>query len=172
MAPWWPKRVWSLDLLELSMAPPRVLPLLEKLLLQPRSNILPSEFAGALASRLETIAKGVRSTGFSKDVAERVARALCQKAFALACNMQQIARFLHDVFKNDVLNVCMIEGYKSAIAATLKARGMNVGTEPHICELISSFYTDSLVPRWLPHCDVTIVLDAFTKSPFELWDMA
>ena len=30
---WWPKRVWSLDLLELSVEPPRALPLLEKLLL-------------------------------------------------------------------------------------------------------------------------------------------
>ena len=34
LAPWWPKRVWSLDLLELSK-----LPLLRKLLLQPRLNI-------------------------------------------------------------------------------------------------------------------------------------
>ena len=53
------------------------------------------------------------------------------------------------------LKVRMIEGYKSAIAATLKARGMNVGTDPSICGLINRFY------RW----DLTLVLDAFTKSP-------
>ena len=67
------------------------------------------------------------------------------------------------------MKVCTIEGYKSAIAAT-QARGMNVGTEPHICGLISSFYTDrqiNLVPRW----DLTVVLVAFTKSPFEPRDL-
>ena len=35
---------------------------------------IPSESTGAPASCLETIAKGVRSAGLSKDVAERVAR--------------------------------------------------------------------------------------------------
>ena len=81
--------------------------------------------------------------------------------------VQQIAKFLQDLFKKGELKVRMIEGYKLAIAATLKARGVNVGTEPHICRLISSFYTDrpveiNLVLLW----DLTIVLDAFTKSTF------
>ena len=37
-------------------------------------SCIPLESVDALASRLETIAKGVRSAGFSKDVAGRVAR--------------------------------------------------------------------------------------------------
>ena len=41
--------------------------------------------------------------------------------------------------------VCTIEGYKSAIVATLKAKGINVGTNPHICRLINSFYMDRMV---------------------------
>ena len=109
-------------------------------------------------------------------MAERVARGtLCHsslkvydsrwKGFCTQCSarrlspwhatVQQIAEFLHDLFKKGDLKVHMIEGYKSAITATLKARGMNVGTEPHICRLISSFYMDrlagikiNLVPRW------------------------
>ena len=81
--------------------------------------------------------------------------------------VQQIAEFLHDLFKKGDLKVCTIEGYKLAIAATLKARGINVGTEPHICGIIISFYTErpveiNLVPYW----DLTVVLDAFTKLPF------
>ena len=35
----WPKREWSLDLLELSVEPPRSLPQFPKLLKQPRSNV-------------------------------------------------------------------------------------------------------------------------------------
>ena len=31
-------------------------------------------------------------------------------------------------------------GYKSAIARTLKTRGAKVGTDPHLCGLINSFY--------------------------------
>ena len=39
VAPWWPKRVWSLDLLELSVELPRALPLFKKMLLQLKSNM-------------------------------------------------------------------------------------------------------------------------------------
>ena len=39
VAPWWPKQVWSLDLLELSLEPPRALPVRRNLLLQPLSGI-------------------------------------------------------------------------------------------------------------------------------------
>ena len=38
IAPWWPKKEWSLDLLELSVEPPRRLPLWTRLLRQPRSS--------------------------------------------------------------------------------------------------------------------------------------
>ena len=39
VAPWWPKKVWSLDLLELSLERPRALPIRRNLLAQPKSNI-------------------------------------------------------------------------------------------------------------------------------------
>ena len=68
---------------------------------------------------------------------------LGQEVLALACDhAADCAEFLHNLIKKGDLKVRMIKGYKSAIVATLKARGMNVGTEPHICGIISSFYTD------------------------------
>ena len=89
--------------------------------------------------------------------------------------VQQIVYFLHDLFQQGKLKVnSLIEGYKSAIVATLiKASGVNVGTDSHICRLIGSFYTDrpvgpDMVPRW----DLIVVLDAFTKSPFKPHNMA
>ena len=61
-----------------------------------------------------------------------------------------------------------IEGYKSAIAATLKPGGANVGSDPHLCVLVNIFYTDRPVERNLVlHWDLAVVLDALTKSPFE-----
>ena len=39
IAPWFPRRAWSLDLLDLCLEAPRVLPVWQKLLLQPGSSI-------------------------------------------------------------------------------------------------------------------------------------
>ena len=39
VAPWWPKRVWPLDLLESSMETLWALPLMETLLMQPPSQL-------------------------------------------------------------------------------------------------------------------------------------
>ena len=87
--------------------------------------------------------------------------------------IQQMAEFLHDLFQKGDLKLRTIERYKSAIAATLKARGVNVGTKPHIYRLISNFYTDRPVEiNLVPSLDLTIVLDALTKLPFGLQDMA
>ena len=52
--------------------------------------------------------------------------------------MQQIAQFLNNLFAKGDLKVHSMEEYKSAIAATLKTRGVNVGTDPYIFELVSS----------------------------------
>ena len=51
------------------------------------------------------------------------------------------------------MKVHTIEGYKSAIAATIKQIGVNA--DPYICGLVNNFYMGrpvevSLVPRWTP----------------------
>ena len=84
---------------------------------------------------------GVRSAGFSKDMAERVARGKLRqsslkvydsrwKGFCMWCSarrlspwhatVQQIVEFLHDIFIKGDLKVRT--RYKSAIATTFKAR--------------------------------------------------
>ena len=79
VALWWPKRVWSLNLLELSMEPPRGAPTLGKTVNAAQVECIPSKSAGAPALRLETIAEGIRSAGFSEDMVDRVTRVkLCQ----------------------------------------------------------------------------------------------
>ena len=88
-------------------------------------------------------------------------------------SVQQLADFLLSLFEEGKLKVSTIEGYKSAISATLKVTGVNFGTDPFLCGLVNSFYTDrpierNLAPRW----DLSVVLSALTKSPFEPRDMA
>ena len=57
--------------------------------------------------------------------------------------------------------------------AIVKLRGINVGMNPHICRLVNSFYTDRPVqPNLIPPWDLTVVLNALTKSPFEPRDVA
>ena len=76
----WSKRVWSLDLLRLSMEPVRdllsdgVLHLSMVTLCETALAAQIEHISSESADALETIFKGVRSAGFSKDVAERVAR--------------------------------------------------------------------------------------------------
>ena len=48
-----------------------------------------------------------------------------------------------------------------------------MGTDPHTCRLITSFYMDRPVETNLVlHWDLTVVLNALTKSPFEPRDTA
>ena len=65
------------------------------------------------------------------------------------------------------LKVRTLEGYRSAIVGTLKAKAVNVGTDSYICGLVNSFYSDrpvemNLVPSW----DLTIVLNAYFQNGF------
>ena len=87
--------------------------------------------------------------------------------------VQQIAEFLHHLYQQGKLRVCTIDGFKSAVVASLKSRAKSVGKDPYLCGLINSFYTDrpvelNLVPRW----DLSVVLNTLTKSPLEPHDMS
>ena len=68
VAPWWPNRVWSLELLELSRRSPssRKIPVPTKI-----QDLSPS---GSQTSRLASTSQGIESAGFLKELAERVAR--------------------------------------------------------------------------------------------------
>ena len=74
------------------------------------------------------------------------------RGFHLGMPLQQIADFLLGLFQEGKLKMSTIEGYKLAIVATLKPWGANVGSDPHLCGLVNSFYTDRPVERNLaPH---------------------
>ena len=105
---------------------------------------------------------------------------LCWNSFCTWCSarrispwhatVQQVAAFLHNLYQQCKLKVRTIKGYKLAIAATLNATGVNVGTDPHSCGIISSFYTDrpvepNLVLRW----DFAVVQGGFS-SVIGVWD--
>ena len=133
------------------------------------------------ATRLATVAKGIEASGFSKEVAQRVAlgglRCSSLKVydsrwniFAKWCkskgispwevSIQQIADFLLSLFKEGSLKVSTIEGYKSDNS------GLEVGKDPHLCALVNGFYTERPVQRTvLPKWD--LVPSALTKAPFE-----
>ena len=146
------------------------------------------------ASRLETIAQGVRAKGFSADVAQRIARGKLRDSslnvyegrwniFAKWCarrksdpwqsSIQLIADFLLHLFEEGKLKVRTIEGYRAAISGSLKLKGLTVGSDPYLSNLIASFYIDRPVePNWIPQWDLSIVLSALALPPFEIKDMS
>ena len=87
--------------------------------------------------------------------------------------VSDIADFLLYLFQEKELSPRTVEGYRTAIAASLsKKRGSSLGSDPHLSALIQSFFVDrpvesSLLPEW----DLSLVLLALTKSPFEEQDM-
>ena len=154
---------------------------------------LPRESGRPQASRLATIAQSAQNAGFSKEVADRVARGKLRKSslnvyesrwniFVRWCDerkinpwrssVQQISEFLLHLYKGGNLKVRTIEGYRAAISSSLKLSGVAVGTNSFLSDLIASFYIDrpierNLIPQW----DLSVVLDALTRHPFESRDM-
>ena len=58
----------------------------------------------------------------------------------------------------------MIEGYKSAIAASLMSRVKSVEKDPFLCGLINSFCTVRPVElNLVPHWDLSVLLNVLTK---------
>ena len=73
---WWPKRSWATNLVDLSLKHPIFLPSRGTFLRQPGSVIFHQnpDILKLQASRLETVAQGVQSDGFSTRVAEHIAK--------------------------------------------------------------------------------------------------
>ena len=155
------------------------------------SRSVPSSKSGSSAPpRLEVIKRGVRKAKFSNTVASLVARARRQSTsriydskwliFCRWCrsrkvdpsspSVQTIADFLVHLFQDLKLAVSTIKGYRAMLSNTLKmVKGAPTpGSDPVISELIRSFelarpISRSLAPKW----DLSVVLKALTKGPFE-----
>ena len=85
----------------------------------------------------------------------------------------RIADFLLHLFKDKKLKPATIAGYKTAIADGLGSYGYSVATNKDLNRLMTSFHRDRpRVDRHIPPWDLSLVLLALTKSPFEPLDKA
>jgi len=81
----------------------------------------------------------------------------------------QIADFLLYLFKDRNLAVSTVQGYKSAIASTIKqATGTELGSSPVLRDLLSSFFLERPRSQFqLPQWDLALVLRCLLRPPFE-----
>ena len=153
----------------------------------PRSKHVPP-------SRLAVVREGLGKRKFSSRVASIIAKARrpststvyeakwreftswcsTRKIDPIHPSIRHIADFLVFLFESKKLAVSTIKGYRAMLSNTLKFRGMkNIGTDPHLADLVRSFELSrpvcrSLTPKW----DLACVLWSLTKAPFEPLDQA
>ena len=84
-------------------------------------------------------------------------------------SIPMIAKFLLHLFEEKKLQVATIDGYKTAITNHLKQISpLQVATDENLRDLIKSFYRDRpRNMRTLPHWDLSVVLHALSKTPYE-----
>jgi hypothetical protein len=141
------------------------------------------------SARVEVIREQGRARGFSWEVADRMARAQKQSTIAvyeskwrvycawcgererdpLDTNVVMLADFLYSLRAEKRLAVSTIEGYRTAIASTLKGvTGTDLGKDADLSRLIANFArevpkTRTSVPAW----NLALVLNGLKKAPFE-----
>ena len=185
IAPGWPTKPWFWDLVEMSLDIPRQLPPTPTLLKQPLNN---HYHANPTSLNLHVWYLGVQHSqehGFTAEVAERIAapQRLSTRSiytskwtvFQRWCTEKQvgfrnpsigdICNFFWYLF-ND-LNRCpsTIEGYRTAIADTLRNTKQNISTNPEIARLIASFHRDKpKSSRSIPKWNLSLVLQTHPAS--------
>ena len=83
-------------------------------------------------------------------------------------SIPRIADFLLYLFESKNLKPATITGYRTAIADGLGSDGQAVSSSRELNRLLASFYRDRpRVDRGIPSWDLSLVLLALTKSPFE-----
>jgi hypothetical protein len=144
-------------------------------------------------SRVEVIGDSLRDRGFSAAVASCIAKP--QKSSTIAvyeskwkkfvgwCGTKQVdslhpsvpivAEFLLSLYQIDHLKPSTIDGYRSAIASTIRAiGGPDLGHDPQLTGLINNLYKQNPVTRpQPPGWDLSFVLNALRAPPFEPIDI-
>ena len=83
-------------------------------------------------------------------------------------SVAQIADFLVHLFQNKKCSVRTIQGYKAAIASTLRFSHEGLSHDPRLRSLICSFRKERpIVHNPFPAWDLSLVLHALMKEPFE-----
>ena len=88
-------------------------------------------------------------------------------------SIPQVANFLHHLFEVKNLQPNTIAGYRSAIADALGSSGEVISKSRDLNRLLSSFERDRpRASKSIPSWDLSLVLLALTKEPFEPLDKA
>ena len=149
---------------------------------------IPSEAGDPVSSRLAVIKRSITAKGFSSDTAECISvpvrkststvydskwRIFCswceqRKANPLKATVQQIAEFLLEKKKGG-LRPSTLEGYRSAIAGTLKfSSSLDISNDIYISALLKNFRQSSLRERnTVPPWSLSLVLASLRQAPFE-----
>ena len=94
----------------------------------------------------------------------------CQqnKVVSTEPSISDIAEFFNHLFTVKNFKPATIAGYRTAIADHLGPFGLEVGKTLHLNRLLASFYRDKpILNRGIPSWDLSLVLMALTKAPFE-----
>ena len=188
VAPHWAQRPWFSDLLQLSLAPPVVLPDRQDLLsLALVSSSLPGSPL-AQASCLATLQRFTRAAGFSSAVAEQSSlarrpssRAVYQVRWSIYrswCHdnghsvsrptLAKVADFLYWLRYTRGLSVSSLRGYRSVLSAVFRFHLPSLSSDPVFRDLLRSFRLSSAErvlrpPAW----DLSKVLTYLVSPAFE-----
>ena len=182
VAPHWAQRPWFSDLLQLSLAPPVILPARQDLLRLPRSRHL---YPGL---SLATLQRFTRAAGFSSAVAEQSSlarrpssRAVYQVRWSIYrawCHdnghsvsrptLAKVADFLYWLRYTRGLSVSSLRGYRSVLSAVFRFHLPSLSSDPVIRDLLRSFRLSSAErvlrpPAW----DLFKVLTYLVSPAFE-----
>ena len=188
VAPLWPEKEWFADLLLLLTQPPPASALLGQAASATPLQSVPSRRPLAEASRVETLKRHYRKSGFSGRAARVLSGVLREsssrlyqlrwKIFCGWCRGRGVAPvnatvpvvvdFLIHLRQDKGLSVPAVKGYCSALNSVLALKGRDLAMSREITTLLRSF-SRSVNPVELrpPAWDVSLVLQSLTGAPYE-----
>ena len=188
VAPLWPEKEWFADLLLLLTQPPLALPCWDKAASATPLQSVPSRRPRAEPSRVATLKRHYRKSGFSGRAARVLSGVLREsssrlyqsrwKIFCGWCRGRGVAPvnatvpvvvdFLIHLHQDKGLSVSAVKGYCSALNSVLALKGRDLAASREITTLLRSF-ARSVNPVELhpPVWDVSLVLQSLTGAPYE-----
>ena len=188
VAPLWPEKEWFADLLLLLTQPPLALPCWDKLLRQPHCSLFHQGVHALEPSRVATLKRHYRKSGFSGRAARVLSGVLREsssrlyqsrwKIFCGWCRGRGVAPvnatvpvvvdFLIHLRQDKGLSVSAVKGYCSALNSVLALKGRDLAASREITTLLRSFArlvnpVELRPPAW----DVFLVLQSLTGAPYE-----
>ena len=187
VAPGWPGMSWFWDLIDLSTKPPLFLPHWEYLLKQPFSQRFhqnlpylnlhvwhldsrPSHLKNSQAQWQRELRhlRDYHPEGFMNQGGPFLNHGVEKQVEFKQPSISIIADFLTHLFNEKNLKPTTIAGYRTAIADHLGPAGIEISHSFELNRLIASFHRDRPVKdRGVPSWDLSLVLLALTKPPFE-----